>query len=153
MRWAKWRPMAEIVCEVRELNLPRDSKSNGMKDMPAEAQGAWCRSLFRDSPTCSAYPGVAAAPWMVRRWSEQMTEMSKAAGRPRFQLGRKMSAGQDWQLGIRWGDFLRGARAAVWAAVKLHPEWSYDDRSYPHCRHIPHDGLQNSQRENGRLGT
>ena len=41
MRLAKSRPMAEIVCEVRELSPPRDSKSNGMKEMPAEAQGAW----------------------------------------------------------------------------------------------------------------
>ena len=36
-----------------------------MNEMPAEAQGAWWRSLFRDSPTCSAWPGEAAAPWMV----------------------------------------------------------------------------------------
>ena len=119
MRWAKWRPMAEIVCEVRELSPPRDSKSKEMKEMLAEAQGAWWRSLFRDSSTCNAYPGVVAAPWMVRCWSEQITEMSKAAGRPRSQLGKKMSAGRDWQLGIRWGDSLHGARAAVWAAVKI----------------------------------
>ena len=71
-----------------------------MNEMPAEAQGAWWRSLFRDSPTCSAWPGEAAAPWMVRRWSGQMTEISKAAGRPRSQFGRKMSAGRDWRLGM-----------------------------------------------------
>ena len=119
MRWPRWRPMAEMVWEDRELSPPRDSKSNGMNEMPAEAQGAWWRSLFRDSPTCSAWPGDAAAPWMVRRWSGQMIEISKAAGRPRSQFGRKMSAGRDWRLGIRWGDSLWGARAADWAAVKI----------------------------------
>ena len=58
MRWARWRPMAEIVCEVSELSPPRESKSNGMKEMLAEAQGAWWRFLFCDYPTCNAYPGV-----------------------------------------------------------------------------------------------
>ena len=29
------------------------------------------------------------------------SRMSKAAGRPRSQLGRKISAGRDWQFGMR----------------------------------------------------
>ena len=47
----------------------------------------------------------------------EMTVTSMAAGWPRFQLGRKTSAGRLMDPGIRDGTSLRGARAADWASV------------------------------------
>ena len=46
-----------------------------------------------------------------------MTWTSRAAGRPRLQVGRRTSAGLERELGIRLGISLDGARAADWAAL------------------------------------
>ena len=43
---------------------------------------------------------------------------STAAGRPRFQLGSRTSAGLTEESGTRLGVSFEGARAADWAALK-----------------------------------
>ena len=42
---------------------------------------------------------------------------SRAAGRPRLQVGRRMSAGLEFELGTRLATSLMGAKAADWAAL------------------------------------
>ena len=44
--------------------------------------------------------------------------MSRAAGQPWFQVGRRMSAGLERESGTRLGISLEGARVADWAALK-----------------------------------
>ena len=47
-----------------------------------------------------------------------MTWTSTAAGRPRFQLGSRTSAGLTEESGTRVGTSVEGARAADWTALK-----------------------------------
>ena len=73
-------------------------KNERDKRYPGSLAGCMREGPFLSSPT-------------ERVWSKQhfelnskilrieMTDMSKAAGRPRSQLERKTSAGQDWRLG------------------------------------------------------
>ena len=71
---------------------------------------------FLSSPTASVWPGIVAAPASVSCWSGKMIVMSKAVGCPLSQLGRKMSAGQLRNPGIRDGTSFWGAKAADCAA-------------------------------------
>ena len=117
-RCPRRRPRLARVSTVKALIPPRVSITIGTNVTPAAAQAASCADVFLASPTRRAWPWVEAAPLTVARCIVEITVTSKAAGWPRFQQGRKMSAGRLWELGMRDGTSLRGASAADWAAEK-----------------------------------
>ena len=102
--------MVEIVSSARP---PSVSATKGTKSVPEERQAERLEASLRWTPTCRAWPAT------VRTCSGLITCTSRAAGRPRLQLGRKMSAGRACEPGTRPGASLEGARAADWAAEKM----------------------------------
>ena len=112
-------PIEEMVVMVSSASPPRVSATKGTKSIPEERQAERLEVSFRWTPSCKAWPGVTEASDTVRSWSGLITWTSNAAGRPQFQLGRRISAGRDRELGNRPGVSLVGARAADWAAVKI----------------------------------
>ena len=118
-RWPRRRPILDNEVVVASLMPPRASKARGMKETPTARQaGAWA-DIFRCSATARAWPAEEAAPWRVRGWRGEMTVTSIAAGWPRSQLGRRMSAGRLCDPGMREGTSFRGAKAAERAAWKI----------------------------------
>ena len=127
-------------------NPPRVSTTTGMKSTPAERQAERWNASLRWIPTCRAWPGVEAALCKVSCWRGEITCTSSAAGRPRLQVGRSMSAGLEWESGTTLGASLVGAKAADRAAWKRtsrmalcpailsplppHPTWSH---GHPLC--------------------
>ena len=108
--------MVEMVSSARP---PSVSATKGTKSVPEERQAERLEASLRWTPTCRAWPGVRAASATVRTCSGLITCTSRAAGRPRLQLGRKTSAGRACEPGTRPGASLEGARAADWAAEKM----------------------------------
>ena len=110
------RPKLEMVCIAVLLHPPRVSTTMGIKVTPTDRHESEWAAVFLSSPTCRACPGLVAAAESVSCCSGDITWTSRAAGRPLFQLGRKMSAGRLQELGIREETSFLGARAADWAA-------------------------------------
>ena len=117
-RWPSTRPMLERVLAARSLQPPRVSNKTGTNATPTAWHWAACWAIFLFSPTVKACPCTLAAPCKVSCCKVEITEISRAAGRPLSQFGRKTSAGRDWEQGTRDGNSFLGARAAVWAAEK-----------------------------------
>ena len=117
-RWPNLRPILDRVTTARSLQPPRVSVTRGTKETPTAWQEALCEAIFLSSPIDKAWPWVDAAPCRVSCCIVEITETSRAAGRPRSQLGRKISAGRDWEPGMRDGNSFLGAKAAVSAAEK-----------------------------------
>ena len=113
---ARMKVMVEMVSSARP---PSVSATKGTKSVPEERQAERLEASLRWTPTCRAWPGVRAASATVRTCSGLITCTSRAAGRPRLQLGRKTSAGRACEPGTRPGASLVGARAADWAAEKM----------------------------------
>ena len=101
---------------VSSASPPRVSATTGMKSTPAEWQAERCDVSLRRTPTCRAWPGVEAAPCKVSCCRGEITWTSNAAGQPRLQVGRSMSAGLEWESGTRLGASLVGAKATDRAA-------------------------------------
>ena len=101
---------------VSSASPPRVSATTGMKSTPAELQAERCCVSLRRTPTCRAWPGVEAAPCKVSCCRGEITWTSNAAGQPRLQVGRSMSAGLEWESWTRLGASLVGAKAADRAA-------------------------------------
>ena len=101
---------------VSSASPPKVSATTGMKSTPAERQAERCDVSLRWTPTCRAWPGVEAAPCKVSCCRGEITWTSNAAGQPRLQVGRSMSAGLEWESGTRLGASLVGAKAADRAA-------------------------------------
>ena len=92
--------MVEMVSSARP---PSVSATKGTKSVPEERQAERLEASLRWTPTCRAWPGVRAASATVRTCSGLITCTSRAAGRPRLQLGRKTSAGRACEPGTRPG--------------------------------------------------
>ena len=86
---------------------------------------------------------MMAASSMVSCWTREITVTSRAVGLPRFQQGRKMSAGREVDPGMREAVSFIGASAADWAAEKSTSRVSESCLHYP-CRW--HDDLPLNQR-------
>ena len=99
-------------------NPPRVSATTGMTSTPAERQAERWDASLRWTPTCRAWPGVEAALCKVSCWRGEITCTSSAAGRPRLQVGRSMSAGLEWESGTTLGASLVGAKAADRGSVE-----------------------------------
>ena len=87
-------------------------QKQGKKFDPMEPQDErWEVSLCL-SPNWRAWPGVDSASCRVLCWSGEMTCTSIAAGCPRLQLLRNISASQEEEFGTRPKVSFEGARAA-----------------------------------------
>ena len=111
-------PNARMVEMVSSASPPSASTTMGMKFIPTERQAERCEVSLRWTPTCRAWPGVEAASPTVGCYSGEMMWTSRAAGRPWLQVGRRMSAGLERELGTKLGTSLEGVRAADWAVLK-----------------------------------
>ena len=112
------RPMARMVEMVSSERPPRVSMTKGTNSSPTERQAERLETSLRRTPTWRAWPGVDAASARVCCWRGEITWTSTAAGRPRFQLGSRISAGLTEESGTRLGASFEGARAADWSALK-----------------------------------
>ena len=97
--WAMAFPIEWMMALESFANPPRVSATTGMKSTPAERQAEKWDASLRWTPTCRAWPGVEAVLCTVSCWRGEITCTSSAAGRPRLQVGRSMSAGLEWLLG------------------------------------------------------
>ena len=107
-----------MLMTASEDQPSKASTTMGIKSMPAERQvDRWEESLCWVH-TWSAWPGNDAAPDIVSCWRGEITEMSRAAWCPWLQLGRRMSAGHEQELGTIPEASLEGERIADRAALK-----------------------------------
>ena len=116
--WAMAFPKEWMMALESSANPPRVSATTGMKSTPAERQAERWDASLHWTPTCRAWPGVEAALCKASCWRGEITCTSSAAGRPRLQVGRSMSAGLEWESGNTLGASLVGAKAADRAAWK-----------------------------------
>ena len=103
---------ALMVSTARELHPPNVSTAKGTNTMPSDLQFWSWVAIFRASATWRAWPWVTEASWTKDRWRGETTVTSTATGNPRFQEGRKMSAGREQPPWIKDGTSKRGERAA-----------------------------------------
>ena len=88
----------------RMVEIPRVSATRGMHVIPTDLQLGRLEASLRWTPTWRAWPWVLAASDSVRDWRGEITWMSRAAGRPLIQLGRRTSAGREAESGPRAAD-------------------------------------------------
>ena len=86
--------MPARVFTAGALIPPRYSSTMGTNETPTALQASSWVDGFLASPARRAWPCVKAAPLMVGGCMVEMIVTSKAAGYPRSQLGRMMSAGR-----------------------------------------------------------
>ena len=79
---------------------PKTSTTTGTKPTPAARHAGKLAVSLRRTHTWRAWPGVTAASDKVSCCSGDITDTSKAAWRPRLQLGRRMSAGRALEITI-----------------------------------------------------
>ena len=106
-----------IVAIASGHQPPSVSTTMGRKSTPAARQDGRLDVSFLRTPTLRAWPREEAASNRVSCCSGDITLTPSAAGRPRHQFGRRMSAGRVLKPGTKLGDSFVGARAADWAAL------------------------------------
>ena len=130
---------------VSSASPPRVSATTGMKSTPAERQAERCCVSLRRTPTCRAWPGVEAAPCKVSCCRGEITWTSNAAGQPRLQVGRSMSAGLEWESGPDWELLLLGPRPQTGQLRTGRRVWHCVEQSCPHCLRNQPGGLRRRQ--------
>ena len=106
-------PNCLIVAAASWLHPTKVSTAKGMKWIPASWQVLLWHLRFCCSLTAKEYPWVTAASSAVSVCTGEITGTSKAAGLPRLQHGRNMSARQEGDPGISDGISFLGASRAV----------------------------------------
>ena len=91
---------------------PRVSTSIGRKSTPDARHAGRFVVSFLQIPTLRAWPGKEAASTRVSCCIGEITPTSSAAGKPRIQFGRSMSAGRVYETGTKLGTSFVGAKAA-----------------------------------------
>ncbi len=113
------RPITKMVEMVSSASPPNVSVTRGTKSVPVERQAEKLEDSLRWTLACSAWPRVKEDFDTIDSCSGLITWTSRVAGRPPLQVGRRMSARRDRELGVTPGASLVGARAADWAAEKI----------------------------------